>query len=136
MVSSGFSETSCLTLENLGFHRYPSHARMWMAPIRTGLSEKKISDYEGAMDDWHHFTNETKTCYGVDMSVLTKPFSEEQKKYYLQVSSLFIYLLTFICEKLTTRFSLSLSLSLCVLYHMVLHNCEMWIKLYLMVYVN
>ncbi|KAL4653997.1 hypothetical protein ACB092_01G346300 [Castanea dentata] len=66
---------------------YPSHARMWMAPIRTGLAEKKISDYEGAMDDWHHFTNETKTCYGVDMSVLTKPFSEEQKKYYLQTSS-------------------------------------------------
>jgi len=39
------------------------------------------------MDDWYHFTNETKTYYGVDMSVLTKPFSEEQKKYYLQTSS-------------------------------------------------
>jgi len=65
---------------------YPSHARMWMAPIRSGLADQKISDYEEAMDDWYHFTNETKTYYGVDMSVLAKPFSEEQKKYYLQTS--------------------------------------------------
>jgi hypothetical protein len=82
-----------------GLHRYPSHARMWMAPIRTGLSDKKICDYDDAMDDWYHFTNETKTYYGVDMSVLTKPFSEEQKKYYLQVSSLSLVALQylFIC---------------------------------------
>ncbi|KAL5836082.1 hypothetical protein ACOSQ4_015579 [Xanthoceras sorbifolium] len=65
---------------------YPSHARMWMAPIRSGLGDKKINDYEGAMDDWYSFVKETKTVYGVDMSVLTKPFSEEQKKYYLQTS--------------------------------------------------
>uniref|UniRef100_A0A5B7AP66 Protein arginine N-methyltransferase PRMT10 n=1 Tax=Davidia involucrata TaxID=16924 RepID=A0A5B7AP66_DAVIN len=65
---------------------YPSHARMWLAPIRSGLGDKKKSDYEGAMDDWFCFRNETKTCYGVDMSVLTKPYSEEQRKYYLQTS--------------------------------------------------
>lgn len=41
------------------------------------------------MDDWYNFMNDTKTNYGVDMSVLTKPFSEEQKKYYLQVSFYF-----------------------------------------------
>ncbi|PWA97099.1 protein arginine N-methyltransferase PRMT10 [Artemisia annua] len=65
---------------------YPSHARMWLAPIRSGLSDHKMSDYEGCMDDWHGFVKETKTYYGVDMSVLTKPFSEEQKKYYLKNS--------------------------------------------------
>ncbi|GAV72845.1 PRMT5 domain-containing protein [Cephalotus follicularis] len=65
---------------------YPSHARMWVAPIRSGLGDQKKNDYEGSMDDWHSFMDETKTYYGVDMSVLTKPFSEEQKKYYLQTS--------------------------------------------------
>ncbi|XP_071716597.1 protein arginine N-methyltransferase PRMT10-like [Rutidosis leptorrhynchoides] len=65
---------------------YPSHARMWLAPIRSGLADHKMSDYEGCMDDWHGFVKETNTYYGVDMSVLTKPFSEEQKKYYLQNS--------------------------------------------------
>ncbi|KAJ4708324.1 Protein arginine N-methyltransferase [Melia azedarach] len=65
---------------------YPSHARMWMAPIRSGLGDQKINDYEGAMDDWYSFVKETKSYYGVDMSVLTRPFSDEQKKYYLQTS--------------------------------------------------
>ncbi|GMQ06881.1 hypothetical protein CsSME_00051297 [Camellia sinensis var. sinensis] len=65
---------------------YPSNARMWLAPIRSGLTNQKMSDYEGSMDDWFYFLDQTKTYYGVDMSVLTKPFAEEQKKYYLQTS--------------------------------------------------
>ncbi|KAK8500221.1 hypothetical protein V6N12_002326 [Hibiscus sabdariffa] len=65
---------------------YPSHARMWVAPIRSGLVDQKKNDYEGAMDDWYGFLEDTKDYYGVDMSVLTKPFSEEQQKYYLQTS--------------------------------------------------
>lgn len=58
---------------------------MWVAPIRSGIADLKMGDYEGSMDDWQGFLKETKTYYGVDMSVLTKSFSEEQKKYYLQV---------------------------------------------------
>ncbi|KAJ0816142.1 putative methyltransferase [Helianthus annuus] len=65
---------------------YPSHARMWLAPIRTEIADQKLNEYEGCMNDWLGFVTETKSCYGVDMSVLTKPFSEEQKKYYLQNS--------------------------------------------------
>ncbi|EOY30965.1 Arginine methyltransferase 10 isoform 1 [Theobroma cacao] len=65
---------------------YPSHARMWVAPIRSGLVDQKKNDYEGAMDDWFGFIEDTKNYYGVEMSVLTKPFSEEQEKYYLQTS--------------------------------------------------
>ncbi|KAK1417270.1 hypothetical protein QVD17_26396 [Tagetes erecta] len=65
---------------------YPSHARMWLAPIRSEVADQKMGDYQGSMDDWHEFVTETKSFYGVDMSVLTKPFSEEQKKYYLQTS--------------------------------------------------
>ncbi|KAK3025728.1 hypothetical protein RJ639_042497 [Escallonia herrerae] len=65
---------------------YPSHARMWLAPIRTGLSKHKMEDYEGCMKDWRFFVEDTHNYYGVDMSCLTKSFSEEQKKYYLQTS--------------------------------------------------
>lgn len=66
-----------------------------MAPIRSGLGDKKKTDYEGAMNDWLCFVNETKNDYGVDMSVLTKPFSEEQKKYYLQVWQILVAALSF-----------------------------------------
>ncbi|KAI8570856.1 hypothetical protein RHMOL_Rhmol01G0070000 [Rhododendron molle] len=65
---------------------YPSNARMWLAPIRSRLADHKMSDYEGSMSGWCSFLDETKAYYGVDMSVLTKPYSEEQKKYYLQTS--------------------------------------------------
>ncbi|KAH0970386.1 hypothetical protein GBA52_022542 [Prunus armeniaca] len=65
---------------------YPSHASMWVAPIRSGLGDQKSNDYESSMEDWYRFTDQTKNYYGVDMSVLTKPFSQEQKKYYLQTS--------------------------------------------------
>ncbi|KAL5729499.1 type I protein arginine methyltransferase [Ranunculus cassubicifolius] len=65
---------------------YPSHARMWLAPIRSGLADKKMGDFESSMDDWYKFVDETKADYGVNMDVLTKPFREEQKKYYMQTS--------------------------------------------------
>ncbi|KAK1312225.1 Protein arginine N-methyltransferase PRMT10 [Acorus calamus] len=65
---------------------YPSHARMWMAPIRTGLGEQKMSDFELSMGDWESFIDETEQQYGVDMSVLTKPFHEEHVRYYLKTS--------------------------------------------------
>lgn len=45
-----------------------------------------MSDYESAMRDWYRFVDDTKSDYGVDMNVLSNPFSEEQKKYYMQVN--------------------------------------------------
>ncbi|XP_050235475.1 protein arginine N-methyltransferase PRMT10 [Mercurialis annua] len=65
---------------------YPSHARMWMAPIRSGSGDQKKGDYNLAMDDWFNFVEDTKSEYGVDMTVLTQPFEQEQRKYYLQTS--------------------------------------------------
>ncbi|KAK4481205.1 hypothetical protein RD792_012087 [Penstemon davidsonii] len=65
---------------------YPSHARMWLAPIKSTLVDQKMNDFEGSMDDWYCFIDDTKNYYGVDMSALTKPFTHEQKKYYLQTS--------------------------------------------------
>lgn len=61
---------------------------MWIAPIRTGIVDQKTGDYQSSMDDWYNFVDETKAYYGVDMSTLTKPFSEEQRKYYLQASTI------------------------------------------------
>ncbi|RDY02955.1 Protein arginine N-methyltransferase PRMT10 [Mucuna pruriens] len=46
---------------------YPSHARMWMAPIKSGIGDHKLGDYELAMDDWQHFVDETKTYYGTSL---------------------------------------------------------------------
>ncbi|KAL7134736.1 hypothetical protein ABFS83_11G045600 [Erythranthe nasuta] len=65
---------------------YPSHARMWMAPLRSGLVDQKMGDYKRAIEDWYGFVNETKTYYGVDMGVLTNPYTAEQQKFYLQTS--------------------------------------------------
>lgn len=76
---------SVLCFKKLCFSRYPSHARIWVAPIHSGLVDQKKIDYDRAMDDWYHFVDETQTFYGVDMSSLSKPFTEEQRKYYLEV---------------------------------------------------
>lgn len=65
---------------------YPSHARMWLAPMQTSLGERKIQEYQHAMNDWSRFTQETSDQYGVDMRVLNDPYREEQRKYFLQTS--------------------------------------------------
>lgn len=77
----------CVTNKALKFesNRYPSHARMWLAPIKSNLAERKKNDFDGAMADWYNFSDEIKSYYGVDMDVLSKPFAEEQEKYYIQV---------------------------------------------------
>lgn len=58
---------------------------MWIAPVRSGLVDQRMADFQEAAEDWHCFVDETKNYYGVDMSVLTNPFTAEQRKYYLQV---------------------------------------------------
>lgn len=61
---------------------------MWIAPMQTSLGERKIQEYQHAMGDWSRFIQETNDQYGVDMRVLNDPYREEQRKYFLQVSSL------------------------------------------------
>uniref|UniRef100_M4F4M7 Uncharacterized protein n=1 Tax=Brassica campestris TaxID=3711 RepID=M4F4M7_BRACM len=53
---------------------YPSHARMWFAPIKSNMADRKKNDLDGAMVHWDNFSDEIKTYYGVDLSVLTKAF--------------------------------------------------------------
>lgn len=76
-----------------GTCRYPSHARIWLAPIKSHLIDQKRDHFDGGMEEWHGFVDDTKNSYGVDMSILTESFTEEQKKYYLQVSAHFLPLI-------------------------------------------
>uniref|UniRef100_A0A7N0ZTV5 Protein arginine N-methyltransferase PRMT10 n=1 Tax=Kalanchoe fedtschenkoi TaxID=63787 RepID=A0A7N0ZTV5_KALFE len=65
---------------------YPSHARMWMAPIVSGLVDQKLDEYEGSMEDWYYFADEMQNDYGVNMNILSDAYSEEQRKYFLQTT--------------------------------------------------
>ena len=58
---------------------------MWLAPIRTGLGDKKMEDLDIAVDDWDLFVQDTQTYYGVNMNALTKAYRAEHEKYYLKV---------------------------------------------------
>jgi type I protein arginine methyltransferase len=58
---------------------------MWLAPLRTGLGDKKMEDLDIAMHDWGQFVDETQVSYGVNMNVLTKAYRSEHEKYYLKV---------------------------------------------------
>ncbi|KMZ71529.1 Arginine N-methyltransferase family protein [Zostera marina] len=65
---------------------YPSHARMWIAPIRSGLGNQRKNDYESSMIEWDNFVDDTHHHYGVNMRVLTDSYRKENEKYYLQTS--------------------------------------------------
>jgi hypothetical protein len=58
---------------------------MWLAPIKSGLGEHKMQDFDNSMHDWANFSQNTKHAFGVDMSTLTNSYREEQIKYFLQV---------------------------------------------------
>lgn len=51
---------------------YPSHARMWVGPIRSGLVDQKKNDYEAAMDDWYGFLEDTN---GKRLSTRSIPYN-------------------------------------------------------------
>ena len=61
---------------------YPSHARMFLAPIVEVGTAHGDRDYENAMADWNGFIDETAAAYGVDYSCLTSSFEREQRQYY------------------------------------------------------
>jgi len=65
---------------------YPSHARMFLAPMRTAAPAKKHDDFLDSMDGWQEFTQQTADTYGVDLSCLTDDYEREQKGYFLQTA--------------------------------------------------
>jgi protein arginine N-methyltransferase 1 len=66
---------------------YPSHAKMYMAPIRTNASYHRSSELDNAMEGWKEFTGDMKEYYDVDLTVLTDTYKREQADYYLQTSA-------------------------------------------------
>lgn len=67
---------------------FPSHASMSIAPMcNEDDSNKRFSEFSGAMDGWRSFVERTKTSWGVDMSVLSSAFKKEQEQYSLRTSA-------------------------------------------------
>ncbi|GMH33416.1 hypothetical protein BSKO_01250 [Bryopsis sp. KO-2023] len=61
---------------------YPSHAKMFLAPIRSQLSTQRHVDLQSAVDGWTYFGQDMQKLYGVSMDVLTPDFCKEQQDYY------------------------------------------------------
>ncbi|WIA11620.1 hypothetical protein OEZ85_011724 [Tetradesmus obliquus] len=66
---------------------YPSHARMFMAPMRTNASAGRINDFQNAMYGWSEFLKEMKGFYQVDLDCLSESYRKEQKDYYMSTSA-------------------------------------------------
>ncbi|CAI5536240.1 unnamed protein product [Closterium sp. Naga37s-1] len=64
---------------------FPSHARMWVAPVHSSLWEGRMGEFRSSMGDWRSFVRGTREDYGVDMAVLDQTYEAEQQKYFLQV---------------------------------------------------
>lgn len=65
---------------------YPSHARLFIAPIRTQLTRQRGGEYMNSMTGWSEFLQDMKSYYDVDLSSLTKDFEKEQREYFCQTA--------------------------------------------------
>ncbi|KAL6753399.1 S-adenosyl-L-methionine-dependent methyltransferase [Haematococcus lacustris] len=65
---------------------YPSHANMFMVPIRSHASGQRVQDLQGSMEAWAGFLQDMQHFYQVDLDVLGPSFHQEQNEYYLHTS--------------------------------------------------
>ncbi|KIZ06233.1 putative protein arginine N-methyltransferase 4.2 [Monoraphidium neglectum] len=65
---------------------YPSHARMFMAPIHTEVGSRRNTEFQGSMEGWAEFIQEMQSFYQVDLECLNDTFRQEQREYYLQTA--------------------------------------------------
>lgn len=65
---------------------YPSHANMYVTPIRTHGSRQRMTDFHGSMEGWAQFLVDMKNYYQVDLDVLGENYRKEQKDYYMHTS--------------------------------------------------
>ena len=61
---------------------YPSHARMYMAPVRTTLTASKNLAFLNSMEDWSGFIRDMKSYYNVSMESLSEDYRREQLEYF------------------------------------------------------
>ena len=66
---------------------FPSHAKMYLAPIRTGTAAQKHVDFEDSCAGWDEFADQTLNTYGVDMRALTETFEQEQTEFFMNTSA-------------------------------------------------
>lgn len=66
---------------------YPSHARMFMAPVRSQLAGQRSADFRNAMHGWADFIEDMREIYGVEMDCLSEDYRKEQREYYAQTAA-------------------------------------------------
>ncbi|MEW5299181.1 MAG: hypothetical protein WDW36_002221 [Sanguina aurantia] len=66
---------------------YPSHANMYLVPIRTNLNHQRSNDLKGSMEGWGSFIREMKEFYQVDLDVLSEGYLSEQQDYFLHTAA-------------------------------------------------
>ena len=66
---------------------YPSHARLYMAPIRTNITSQRNHAFMNSMENWADFIHDMKTYYDVDMDCLSEDFHKEQLDYYKRTAT-------------------------------------------------
>ncbi|PRW56855.1 arginine N-methyltransferase [Chlorella sorokiniana] len=66
---------------------YPSHARMFMAPIRSNQCRQRHCDFQNSMEGWAEFLDEMKQYYGVTMDCLSDDYRQEQLDYFSKTAA-------------------------------------------------
>lgn len=66
---------------------FPSHCRMFIAPMNTNAADTKVKDFHESVDAWHTFVQNTSHMYGVDLSCLSDDYEREQRGYFLQTAA-------------------------------------------------
>ncbi|KAL4445413.1 hypothetical protein ABPG77_011238 [Micractinium sp. CCAP 211/92] len=61
---------------------YPSHARMYLAPIRSNICRQRHNDFQNSMEGWAEFVDEMKQYYNVDLGCLSEEYRKEQLDYF------------------------------------------------------
>ncbi|MEW5313505.1 MAG: hypothetical protein WDW38_005068 [Sanguina aurantia] len=61
----------------------PSHANMYLVPIRTNLNHQRSNDLKG----WGSFIREMKEFYQVELDVLSEGYLSEQQDYFLHTAA-------------------------------------------------
>ena len=61
---------------------YPSHATMYMAPVRTNLTAQKNLAFLNSMEDWSGFIRDMKGYYNVELECLSEAYRKEQLEFF------------------------------------------------------
>ena len=66
---------------------FPSHARMFMAPVRSNLATQRGADFNATMRGWGEFLEDMRQYYDVDLDCLSEDFRKEQREYYTSTAA-------------------------------------------------